>query len=64
MSRILLIFTMALFLFSSCGEEGKQTLSGADNPLSEWTIPVSVKAAGEGNVAAHSAVEYLAELGE
>lgn len=41
---------MTLFLFSSCGEEGKQTLSGADNPLSEWTIPVPVKAAGEGVV--------------
>ena len=39
---------MALFLFSSCGEEGSQTLSGADNPLSEWTVPVYVKAAGEG----------------
>ena len=41
---------MALFLFSACGENGKQTLTGADNPLSEWTVPASVTAGSEGVV--------------
>lgn len=39
---------MAAWMFSSCGENSKDPLSGADNPLSQWSLPVAVHAGGEG----------------
>ena len=41
---------LAVCLFTACDQNGRQDLSGAGNPLSEWTLPLSVTAGGEGAV--------------
>ena len=41
---------LAVCLFTACDQNGRQDLFGAGNPLSEWTLPLSVTAGGEGAV--------------
>ena len=41
---------LAVCLFTACDQSGRQDISGAGNPLSEWTLPLSVTAGGEGAV--------------
>ena len=50
MQRIILSIMLAVCLFTACDQSGRQDISGAGNPLSEWTLPLSVTAGGEGAV--------------
>lgn len=49
-SRSFIYVMLAMCLLCACNENGRESVDGGDNPLSEWTLPVMVAQAGEGTV--------------